>query len=291
MSENNGSGEAALDELAVEQEQVQEPPEPRSLEWALVLGSSSGFGAATAAALAERAGLNVCGVHLRRPANRESYEQARQRIEAAGRTYLPFQVNAANADRRKEALDRMAQAMDGSGFRVVLHSLAFGTLKPYIAARPDDCISPANMEMTLDVMAHSLVYWVQDCLSRGLLGRGSRIFAMSSAGSYRVIPSYGAVSAAKAAIEAHIRQLAYELAPRGITANSINAGVTLTPALYKNPNYRRMIEVAGERNPSGRLTTPDDVANLIALFALPGPGADWVTGGVINVDGGEDIAG
>ena len=291
MSDNDGPDAAALDDLGIQQEEAQELPEPRSLEWALVLGSSSGFGAATAAALAERAGLNVCGVHLRRPANRESYEQTRLRIEAAGRKYLPFQVNAANADRRKEALDRMAEAMDGSGFRVVMHSLAFGTLKPYISARPDDAISQVNMEMTLDVMANSLVYWVQDCLSRGLLGRGSRIFAMSSSGAHRVVPNYGAVSAAKAALQAHIRQLAYELAPRGITANAINAGVTHTPALHRIPGNDRMVEVATERNPSGRLTTPADVANLIALFALPGPGADWVTGNVINVDGGEDIAG
>jgi NAD(P)-dependent dehydrogenase (short-subunit alcohol dehydrogenase family) len=291
MSENNGSGASTPDGIEAEQEAAQEPPEPRSLEWALVLGSSSGFGAAAAAALAERAGLNVCGVHLRRPANRESYEQTRLRIEAAGRKYLPFQINAANADRRKEALDGMAEAMDGSGFRVIMHSLAFGTLKPYIAARPDDAISQANMEMTLDVMAHSLVYWVQDCVSRGLLGRGSRIFAMSSSGAHSVVPNYGAVSAAKAALEAHIRQLAYELAPRGITATAINAGVTHTPALHRIPGNDRMVDVATERNPSGRLTTPDDVANFIALFALPGPGADWVTGNVINVDGGEDIAG
>jgi enoyl-[acyl-carrier protein] reductase III len=264
-----------------------------NLEWALILGSSSGFGAATAVALAEQAGLNICGVHLRRPADPAAFDVTRARIEVAGRKYIPFMLNAANADRRAEALDKMAEIMDGSGFRVLMHSLAFGTLKPYITNtdNPEDGITQANMEMTLDVMAHSLVYWVQESLRRGLLGRGSRIFAMTSSGSHSIIPNYGAVSAAKAALESHIRQLAAELAPRGITANAICAGVTDTPALRRIPNNKLLVEGALARNPSGRLTVPTDVANFISLMSKPGPGADWVTGGVIYVDGGEEIMG
>jgi NAD(P)-dependent dehydrogenase (short-subunit alcohol dehydrogenase family) len=265
--------------------------EPRSLDWALVLGSSSGFGAATAAALAEQAGLNIFGVHLRRPTDQDAFEETKARIEAAGRQYVAFNMNAANPDRRAEALDKMVQLTEGSGLRVLMHSLAFGTLKPYIAANPEDAITPANMDMTLDVMAHSLVYWVQESLRRGLLGRGSRIFALTSAGSHRIIPNYGAVSAAKAALESHVRQLAAELAPRGITASAICAGVTDTPALRRIPGNELIAEGALARNPSRRLTTPDDVANFISLLAMPGPGADWVTGGVLYVDGGEDIMG
>ena len=263
----------------------------KNLDWALVLGSSSGFGAATAAALAEQAGLNICGVHLRRPTDQDAFEETKARIEAAGRKYIPFNMNAANPDRRAEALDKMAEAMDGSGFRVLMHSLAFGTLKPYITDNPEDGITQANMEMTLDVMAHSLVYWVQESLRRGLLGKGSRVFAMTSSGSHRVIPNYGAVSAAKAALESHVRQLAYELGPRGITINAICAGVTDTPALRRIPGNDLIVEAALARNPSGRLTLPTDIANFIALLAKPGPAADWVTGSVLYVDGGEDIAG
>ena len=265
---------------------------PTELGWALVLGSSSGFGAATAATLAEQAGLNICGVHMRRSGDNDAYEETKARIEAAGRTYLPFNMNAANPDRRRDALDKMAEAMGGSGFRVLLHSLAFGSLKPFIpTGQADDALTQAQMDMTLDVMAHSLVYWTQDLVSRNLLGRGSRIFAMTSAGSQRVIPSYGAVSAAKASLESHIRQLAVELAPRGITANAIRAGVTDTPALRRIPGNDLLIEGALARNPSGRLTTPNDVAGFITLMAKPGSGADWVTGNVLGVDGGEDVVG
>ena len=264
---------------------------PAKLEWALVLGSSSGFGAATAVALAEEAGLNICGVHLRRPTDQDAFERTAARIEAAGKRYIPFNMNAANPDRRRESIERMAAEMDGSGFRVLLHSLAFGTLKPFAAEKPEDRISEDNMDMTLRVMAHSLVYWTQDLLGRNLLGQGSRIFAMTSAGSQRVVPNYGAVSAAKAALESHIRQLAFELAGRGISANAIRAGVTDTPALRRIPGNELLVEVAQQRNPSGRLTTPEDVAHLIALLAAPGNAADWLTGNVLGVDGGEDIVG
>ncbi|MEK7872177.1 MAG: SDR family oxidoreductase, partial [Nitrospirota bacterium] len=143
------------------------------------------------------------------------------------------------------------------------------------------------MEMTADVMANSLVYWTQDLVSRGLMKKGGRIFAITSAGGQKVWPSYGAVSAAKAAIESHIRQLALELAPMGITANSIRAGVTDTPALRKIPGHEKMIEEASKKNPSGRLTRPDDVARAIAV--LINPGTDWITGNVIGIDGGEFI--
>ena len=141
----------------------------------------------------------------------------------------------------------------------------------------------------MNVMAHSLVYWVQDLVSNKMMVDGSRIFAMTSSGSQRIWPTYGAVSAAKAALEAHIRQLAFELAARRITANSIRAGVTNTPALRKIPGNEFMIQEAKKRNPSGRLTDPTDIAKVIV--ALSQDDTYWVTGNVIGVDGGEDIVG
>jgi enoyl-[acyl-carrier protein] reductase III len=121
------------------------------------------------------------------------------------------------------------------------------------------------------------------------MGRGGRIFAMTSAGSRSVLPSYGAVSAAKAALESHVRQLAVELAPLGVTANAILAGVTDTPALRRIPGHERLIERALAGNPHGRLTTPEDVA--AALVELARPGLYWLTGNVLQIDGGEAIVG
>jgi enoyl-[acyl-carrier-protein] reductase (NADH) len=133
------------------------------------------------------------------------------------------------------------------------------------------------------------VYWTQDLLAKKLIGHGSRIYAMTSSGGTRVMPSYGAVSGAKAALESHIRQLAFELAPQGITANAIRAGVTDTPALRKIPGNEMLLEIAQKRNPSGRLTTPTDVAKCIAVLCHPD--TYWMTGNTIGVDGGEDIVG
>ena len=103
-----------------------------------------------------------------------------------------------------------------------MHSLAFGSLVPYISDDPKGAVDRKKMEMTQDVMANSLVYWVQDLYRGGFLENGSKIYAMTSEGSSRVVPSYGVVSSAKAALESHIRQLAMELAQtrKGITANT-----------------------------------------------------------------------
>jgi len=143
------------------------------------------------------------------------------------------------------------------------------------------------MDMTLDVMAHSLVYWVQELFWANLLGFGSRVFAMTSYGSTHVVPYYGAVSAAKASLESHIRQLAMELAPLGATANAIRGGVTNTPALQKIPGHEKMVHAAVERNPGRRLTTPEDVANAISVFA--GDDCQWMNGNVIGVDNAESV--
>ncbi|MCU0411176.1 MAG: SDR family oxidoreductase, partial [Bacteroidetes bacterium] len=131
------------------------------------------------------------------------------------------------------------------------------------------------------------VYWTQGLVSRHLMKRGGRIFSMTSSGGHTAIPAYGAVSAAKAALESHTRQLALELGTHGITVNSLMPGVTDTPALRKIPGNIGMLDIARQKNPAGRLTTPEDVAKLIVLLSQDG--AAWVSGNVIGVDGGEDI--
>jgi NAD(P)-dependent dehydrogenase (short-subunit alcohol dehydrogenase family) len=257
--------------------------------WALILGASSGFGEATARELASR-GFAICGVHLDRRAGMAHVDEITGAIRALGRDALFFNVNAADHDKRRQVLDALAARFqeDGGGtVGVLLHSLAFGSLSPFIGADAARVTTPAQLTMTLDVMAHSLVYWVQDAHARGLLAHGSRVLAMTSAGSTRVWPSYGAVSAAKAALEAHVRQLAVELGATGITVNAIRAGVTDTPALRKIPGGEWMAQQAAARNPSGRLTATTDVARVIGMLA--GPDAQWITGTVIAVDGGEDL--
>ena len=257
-------------------------------DWAVILGASSGFGEATSIHLA-KSGLHICGIHLDRRGTLPHVQEIVQTIESTGRKALFMNMNAADEEKRQDALSQLKSQI-GEGFvRVLLHSLAFGTLKPMIADTDEEQINPVQMNMTLDVMAHSLIYWVQDLNRNGMLRNGSRIFAMTSLGSELATKSYGAVSAAKSALESHIRQLSLELAPLGVTANAIRAGVTNTPSLQKIPGHENLIDAALKKNPSGRLTTPADVAKTIAV--LSHPDTYWMTGNTINVDGGEMIVG
>jgi len=255
--------------------------------WALILGASSGFGEAAAIELA-RAGMHIFGVHLDRRENQPHIDEIEEKIRAFGREAHFCNINAADDQYRIDTVElirsRLAAEPQGT-LRVLLHSLALGFLKPLAGA--EQIVAKKQLEITVDTMGHSLVYWVQDCLRAGLFDRGGRIFAMTAAGAERAVPSYGAAGAAQAAVEAHIRQLAFELAPAGITANAILAGTADTPWLRQIPGCERLIEAARQRSPHRRLTTPEDVARTIV--ALCHPATYWMTGNTIRVDGGENL--
>ena len=259
-------------------------------KWALILGASSGFGAASSMALA-RHGFDIIGIHLDRRATAANAEKIASEIQKMGRQALFFNVNAADSKRRLEVIQAFQNITGNNsssiGIRSMLHSLAFGTLKPYLTGDSAKSIRPLDMNMTLDVMAHSLVYWTQDLFRAGMLRKGAKIFAMTSAGGHRVWPTYGAVSAAKAALESHVRQLAVELAPFGISVNALQAGVTDTPAARRIPDSEKMFGRALESNPGKRLTTPEDVAEIIVSLSLCR--SNWATGNILRIDGGEDL--
>ena len=131
-----------------------------STDWALILGASSGFGGATAKELA-KSGFDIFGVHLDRATTMPMAEQVMASVRAQGREAVFFNVNAADAGKRAQVLDDIQERLDGGSVRVVLHSLAFGTLRPYVADAPGGDVTQKQIDMTLDVMANSLVYWTQ----------------------------------------------------------------------------------------------------------------------------------
>lgn len=257
-------------------------------EWALVLGASSGMGLASAKAMASR-GMNIFGVHFDRRAGIKALEPELETMKGYGVDLEYFNFNAADPEKRDEAIATMKERTGGKPLRTLLHSLAFGTLRRFFDESTDDEMQQKQMDMTLDVMAHSLIYWTQALRHAGLIASGSRILALTSAGSHTAWPNYGAVSAAKASLESHIRQIALELSPEGIRANAICAGVVDTPALRKIPGHEVLLEGARTRNPSKRLTTPEDIGKAVSLMSLPE--AEWFNGGVLFCDGGEDCVG
>ncbi|MHB8872509.1 MAG: SDR family oxidoreductase [Myxococcaceae bacterium] len=306
--------------------------------WALVLGGSSGFGLATARALA-RHGMNVAVVHRDRRGAMAAIEAGFDEIRKTGVGFLSFNLDALSVEGRKTVLDELAVKMGERGrVRMLLHSIAYGNLKLIAPAQklgetsararaklaellgvPVDAVTSAvntaaaegsdalsalaeppayNSELLLEdedfartvySMGTSLASWTQDVFARKLFAADARVLGMTSEGNEIAWRGYAAVSAAKVALESVSRSIALELAPFGVRANIIQAGVTDTPALRLIPGSGQMKAAARLRNPFGRLTTPADVADFICLLCTDE--ARWVNGTVIRVDGGEHIAG
>ena len=255
-----------------------------SKEYALILGVSSGIGAACAKEFA-KAGISVIGLYMRKPKNQ--IEELNNDILAYNVDSRLIKMNACNYDQMETLLS--SEEFNNIKIKVFIHSLAFGSMKPFIHNESSKRLNKKNIDMTLDVMSNSLVYWTQSLNENNLFIDGSQIISMTSAGARRQWISYGAVSMSKAALESATRQLAVELSTKKIAVNAIQAGVTDTPALRKIPGNNDMIKKVTEINPSKRLTTPEDVAKVAAMI---GSSYDtWMTGNTIRVDGGEDIVG
>tara|TARA_B000000557_G_scaffold222715_1_gene191611 strand:+ start:9929 stop:10693 length:765 start_codon:yes stop_codon:yes gene_type:complete len=251
--------------------------------WALILGASSGIGAACAKKLAE-SGMNIYGIYLRKP--QSVIDELENYIKSQNVEVVFHKMNAMNDEKRLEVVNNLAKL----GYvKTFIHSIAFGTLKPMLSKDNHSTLNQKNIEMTINVMGSSLVYWTQDLYKANLLKQGTQIFSMTSSGGRRQWPSYGAVSMAKATLESASRQLAIELAGEGIAVNTIQAGVTDTPALRKIPGNEKMIEFANKQNPSGRLTLPEDIADYVSLLSKSNN--SWMTGNILRIDGGEDIIG
>jgi NAD(P)-dependent dehydrogenase (short-subunit alcohol dehydrogenase family) len=305
-------------------------------QWAVILGGSSGFGLATAKRLGAL-GMSVCAVHRDRRAMLAKIEPEFEKIRAGGTRLLTMNTDALDAEKRREVVSELAEAMGSGRVRVLLHSVAFGNLKLLVAEAAaktrhsaaaelagrlgvdEDKLQTAIDEVfaaghaqalglasppaysdkhfldeedfsrTIHAMGTSLLGWVQELFSRGLFARDARVFGLTSEGNEVAWKGYAAVAAAKVSLESLARSIAVEFAPYGIRCNVIQAGITHTPAQDAIPGSAHMRAQALARNPMGRLTTPEDVANVIGLLATDEAG--WINGEVIRVDGGEHISG
>ena len=252
-------------------------------KWAIILGCSTGHGAATAKQLATE-GYGIIGFHLDRGSIKKDALELENEIALLNDDRVKFwNENAADKEIMFSKMDEIKSVLNNGTVKLLLHSIAFGSTTNFFNPTP---VRQRQMDMTQHVMAHCLIYWTQSLLDNGLLTSGSRVIGLTSEGSYKAIDGYGPVGVAKASLEAVIRQIGWELGSEGITANTIQAGITPTRALTKiSDDWEEWVEKTKERNPMKRVTTPEDVAGLISL--LLNDKANFINCSTIFCDGGE----
>ncbi len=279
--------------------------------WALILGGSSGIGLATAHKLAAE-GMNICIVYRDRRAAARALEGELTTMKALGIHALSLNMDGLKEENIASALNELTTNMgEGDRIRLLMHSISRGSLKVMVkmpeteqSSSPDDSIfseiqasmkerftreqpslSRTDYQLTLEAMALSLYDWVKATFDRGMFAEDARVLGLTSEGNQKAWRNYAAVSAAKAALEAISRSIALEFAPYGIRSNIIQPGVTNTASLRMIPGQEILRDQAAFRNPFGRLTRPEDVANAVYLMCLNE--AAWINGAIIPVDGGE----
>ena len=256
-------------------------------EWVLLLGGSTGHGAATAKRLA-RDGFGIIAFHFDRGDAKKIAEETIAEVSdmTKGNCHY-FNTNAASEESMDKYIPKINEITNGKPLKLLLHSIAFGTTTNFFGEKP---VTQRQMDMTVHVMGNSLLYWTQKLHQAKLLSKGSRIIGLTSEGNYLAMEGYGPVSVAKVAMEAIIRQIGWELGELGITANAVQAGITPTRALTKiTDNWEEWVESTKKRNPMRRTTTPEDVAGTISMLLKPE--ADFINCSIIYCDGGESRSG
>lgn len=192
---------------------------------------------------------------------------------------LTFQANVTDLTAVKEMFEAIREQF--GAIDILVSNAASGVLKPALE------MSTKHWRWCMETNALALNHLVKE--ARPLMGRGSRVLALSSLGAHRAIPDYAFIGASKAALESLVRSLSIELAPAGISVNTLSAGVIDTDAIKYFPNREQLLEEFKERSLLGRELTVSDVADVAYLLCLPE--AEAIRGQTIVVDGGYSVVG
>ena len=231
----------------------------------LVTGGSRGIGRAIALRLARDGASTVAIGYFR---SDSAAEETGEELRALGAEPVLVRGNVTSS--------RVAEQVAALGpLDVLVHNAATGVIRP--ALETDD----RHWDWTLNANARALLGLTR--VAAPSLPVGASIVAISSLGSVRVLENYSLVGTSKAALEALVRYLAVELAPRGIRVNAVSAGVVETGALDHFPNREEML-ASGAGNPAGRIVMPDDVAGVVSF--LCSPDAEMIRGQTVVIDGG-----
>ena len=257
-------------------------------EWAIILGASSGLGLATAKKIAKE-GLNLCLIYRARKSDVAGIESEFESIMSDNKVKLiHFNKDVVKAENRDYILEELKEVLGDSGkVKCLVHSIAKGNLKPMVSDGERE-LKNDDFHITMENMAFSLYDWTKDVFSKNLFAKDARIVSFTSEGNKKSWKNYAAISAAKVALEAISRNIALEFAPHGIKSNCIEAGVTDTASFRMIPGSEKLAEYSIKRNPFNKLTTPEDVANVVYLLIKEE--SKWINGITLQVNGGEHLS-
>ncbi|MBV6645384.1 MAG: SDR family oxidoreductase [Cyclobacteriaceae bacterium] len=253
--------------------------------WALVVGGSSGIGLAIAKKLAKH-NFNLVLIHRDRRQQSEVFSAETKALESIGAEVITYNQDGTNTDKLKGIIEDLTSKIPAGSIRVMVHALSRGNLKP-IVSDERGALTSGDYQLTMEAMGTNLNFWATHLHEQKLFSQPARIVALTSEGNKKYWSGYDAVAMAKAVLETSIKYLAVELAPHHIQTCCIQAGVTDTPSLRLIPGSDELLEASRQRNPGKRLTTPEDVADVVYLLSKDE--ANWINGSIIHVDGGEHL--
>jgi enoyl-[acyl-carrier protein] reductase III len=240
---------------------------------ALITGSSRGIGRAIALELA-RLGADVVVHYVRK---KQAAEEVAAAIEALGCRAVAVKANLAEAVQIEAMFDEIETRVGRCD--IFVGNAASGTPRDILE------VSDKHWDWTMDVNARAILRCVRRLVPRMAEAGWGRIVNITSPGSQRVLPHYGAIGLSKAVVESLTRYLAVDLAPQGIIVNAVSPGLVNTDAVTAFPvDLQATFEYAQSRSPAGRLVTPEDVACLVAF--LCSDAAAMIVGQTITMDGG-----
>jgi NAD(P)-dependent dehydrogenase (short-subunit alcohol dehydrogenase family) len=239
---------------------------------ALITGASRGIGRALALRLAAR-GSNVV-VNYKQ--NDEAAREVVREVDRLGATGLAIRADLESLEEIEAMFDQVQERFGRLDFFVSNASASnfhhFMDLKPH------------HLERTFNLNVRAFVVGAQRAVR--LMRDGGRIVVLSSYGSVRTFPTYANLGSAKAAIETWARYMAVELAPRGVNVNAVNGGIieTDSSSYFYATGRVPSLDTVLPKIPKRRMGSAAEVAECV-LFLLS-PGAEYVTGTTLVVDGG-----
>jgi len=257
----------------------------RSEQWVLVLGCSSGTGAAVCRAAAD-AGYNVYGCHRGR--HQEGADAIEAYVTIRGRRVIIRKGDAAGNDLVQAAAQDIRAQIGPNKVVLIVHAIANASLGQFVSKGAMGRIQPHQFQKTFDCMAHSFAYWGQAAVDEELLAPGGMLLGLTNPFTNQVTNQFGLIAAAKAALTMYVRYLAYEMAPLGYRVNLLNFGLVETAAMrltLPDELWNLVHDRIARVTPYGRIANCDEVAAfIVTLLEQP---AHWFNGAVIDFTGGQ----